>query len=375
MEIVLGVIGALGVIWAIITFPVRWWWNRRKPPPASREDVARLEQKVDRLAEFLDGLPQAKNPELRAAFEDARALQKEGYEAQSAHKHREAIACFTRALALAEDDSQRAALHLLRGNSYAYISQYKEAEGDYRETLELAESISPAEDAAQARAAALGNLGIVYTDRGELAKAEEHHKQSLEIHMEIGNRRGEAQELGNLGLVYYLRGDLNKAEKHHKRSAAIHRDLGNRLNEAQAISNLGNVYSQSGDLGKAEEHYKQALKINREIGNRLNEASDLGNLGLVYRQRGDLNKAEEHLKQALEIQKEIGDRLHEANQLGNLGLVYGQRGELDKAKEHFQQAQTIYKEIGAGGQGPDAVRRALEVMEELERGEEQHPEG
>jgi len=367
------------------------------------------------LVPYVDGLPQAKDPALRAAFEEGRRLQDEGYEAQNAHKHQEAIDRFTRALALAENDSQRAALHGLRGNSYESISQYNDAQTDYEETLRLADNIPDTREAAQARASALGNLGLVYHERGDLEKAEEHHKQALKIDREIGNRLGEAQDLGNLGLIYTTRGDLDEAEQHLQQVLDVFRKLGNRLGEANALGNLGNVYSQRGelekaeechkqaleidreignrqceaqDLGnlgtvfgqrggpgdtdKAEEHFKQALEIRREIGNHLGEAQDLGNLGNVYRQRGDLEKAEAHYRQALELDRENGSRLGEAQDLANLGLLYARRGDARTAREHLQQAQTTYQEIGAGGEGPEIVRQALEELErrqQQERGE------
>jgi len=404
MEVVVGgaifIVGLLASVIAI--WQVVWPFFKRRilmrpdPQPATTrhidtlaQQIKDLESKVTLGSEYLDGLPEAVNEKLRAAYQEARILQLEGDQAQSAEKHREAIDRFTRALELAETDSQRAALHNLRGNSYYFISQYKEAEADYQDTLKLAERISPAEDAAQARSAALGNLGVVCAERGDLEKAEEHHKQAMEIHRKMGNRLGEANQLSNLGGVYLRRGELDEAEDHFKKALKIHRkigdrpgeatvlgnlglayrrrgemekaeehfklalkiygDIGNRLGEANALGNLGLVYTDRGDLEKAEEHHKQALEIAREIGNRLSEASALGNLGIVYAQRSELEKAEEHLKQALEIQKEIGDRLHEANQLGNLGIVYGQRngpGDLDKAEEHFKQALDIAREVG-----------------------------
>jgi len=377
---------------------------------ALAQQIKDLEAKVTQPPTYLDGLPEAVNEKLRAAYQEARILQLEGYAAQSDHKHREAIDRFTRALELAENDSQRAALHNLRGNSYSTISEYNKAEADYQETLKLAARISPERDAAEARAAALGNLGNVYRERGdlegaeehyksalaiareigdrlgqanalgglglvyyrrgELEKAEEHHKKALEIYREIGNRLGEAQALGNLGLVYDLRGELEKAEEHHKKALEIDREIGNRLGEAQGLGNLGLVHARRGELEKAEEYHKQALKIDREIGNRLGEARQLGNLGAVYARRGgpgDLDKAEEDHKQALDIHREIGNRLGEANQLGNLGLVHARRGELAKARERLQQAQAIYQKIGAGGEGPEKVRRALERIAEQER--------
>ena len=138
-------VGAAGVIFAIVAFPVRWWWNRRKSPPATKADtdtladalarqsqqIKELESKTGRGAEYVDGLPEAVNEKLRAAYQEARILQLEGYQAQSADKHREAIDRFTRALALAENDSQRAALRVLRGNSHHYCRRH---DHDHRRT-------------------------------------------------------------------------------------------------------------------------------------------------------------------------------------------------------------------------------------------------
>jgi tetratricopeptide (TPR) repeat protein len=46
----------------------------------------------------------------------------------------------------------------------------------------------------------LGNLGLAYSDLGQIEKAIEHYQQALAIHREIGYRQGEASQLGNLGI-------------------------------------------------------------------------------------------------------------------------------------------------------------------------------
>ena len=241
---------------------------RKSLPPATWEDIKRLEQTVDRLPEYLDGLPQLNDFSLRPEYWGARLLQLEGYAAQSAAKHLEAIDLFARALARTQNDSQRAALYLLRGNSYYCISNYEAAQADYEDTREMADGISPAEEAAQARAVAVGNLGNIYFQRGEPAKAEAHYDQALSIHRNIGNRLGEAAALGNLGLVYLLRGEFGRAEESHKQALEIAREIGNRLGEAAALGNLGLVYRRRGELDRAKEHFRQAQAIYQQIGAR-----------------------------------------------------------------------------------------------------------
>ena len=339
-------VGAAASVWSLII-------TLRQS--ARTKDIERREEKLALPPEFLDGLPEAVNRKLRAAYQEARSLQLEGYAARSREKHLEAIDRFTRALALAENDSQRAALHNLRGNSYESISQYKEAQADCEQVIKLSERIPEQQDAAQARAVALGNLGVVHGDCGELAKAEESHQQALKIHRETGDRLGEAVALGNLGLVYYLRGgpgDLDRAEEHCKRALEIDAQIGNRRGEAIQLRNLGNVYAVRGELERAEDHHRQALDIHRELGNRLGEADQLGNLGIVYGRRGgpdNLDAAEGYVEQALGIHREIGNRRGEAEGLSTLGIIYGQRGgpdDLDKAEEFLRQALEIDTHIG-----------------------------
>ena len=357
VSVVALVLGLLASGIAIYTFgwPLfeRYVLYRPVPAPATKADTDAIAQQMEdiqgtvtRLAQYLDGLPEAKNPVLRAAFEEGRLLQQEGEQAQSAQKYNEAIQRFTRALPLAETDAQRAALHVLRGNSYFSISDYQKAQVDYEETLNLYDHILPPQEAEKVRATALGNLGNVYRRLGKLDEAEQHYEQALKIDREIDNRLGEADQLGSLGDTRRYRGDLGQAEYHLQKALAIHKDLGDRSGEAQDLTSLGNVYLPRGGLDRAEEHYRKALEIHREIGNRRGEATALGNLGDVYRRRGELNKAEEHHKKALKIDREIGNRLGEANQVGHLGHVYRLRGNLGKAEEKYKKALGMYTEIG-----------------------------
>lgn len=49
----------------------------------------------------------------------------------------------------------------------------------------------------------------VYTDKGELDKALEYLEGALKIHREIGHKQGEALDLGNIGNIYTDKGELD----------------------------------------------------------------------------------------------------------------------------------------------------------------------
>jgi tetratricopeptide (TPR) repeat protein len=365
-----GAVVVIGYLLTVIDFlgRVRTFWRRhvlkrREPEAATKDDVARVEQAVDdlrsRLSKYLDGLPQA-TPEVRDPFQQGQRL-------QQAEQHEAAIAEFQKAFEVAENDSQRCALHILIGNSFLLLSRPAEAEGHYRQALAAA---GRAKDP-RGQAAALGGLGNVCSHRGQpgdLDKAEQHHKKALAIHQQIGDKLDQAQDLGNLGNVYFQRGqpgDPDKAEQHHKKALAIDEEVGNRLGQAQDLGNLGIVYfqrGQPGDLDKAEQHFKKALRISTEIGNRLGQAIVLGNLGLVYAERGELDKAEDRFKKALAIHEEIGNRLGQAQQLGNLGVLQAQRRNAPGALRYSREARRIFAEVGASAE----LRKTDEFIQVLE---------
>jgi len=165
-----------------------------QPPPSGTGRTV-----VTVTVDYVDGLPQAP-PQIRDPFEQA-------YSLMQSCQYQKAIELFEACFQPEATPSHRTALHILLGNCFMGLSELEEAEGHYRQ----AESLARKESDREGRAAALGNMGIVYEIRGELDRALEHHKQALRIHRDTGNREGEASALGNMGIVYEIRGELDRA--------------------------------------------------------------------------------------------------------------------------------------------------------------------
>ncbi|UCD55331.1 MAG: tetratricopeptide repeat protein, partial [Candidatus Omnitrophota bacterium] len=93
----------------------------------------------------------------------------------------------------------------------------------------------------------------------------------------------------NLGAMYYLDGELNKAEQEYRASLELN------PYEPMAHNNLGLIYLKRGELNKAEQEYKREIAINPRY-------DDVYfNLGLLYYIQGRIEEAEEAWKKALEI--------------------------------------------------------------------------
>jgi len=192
----------------------------------------------------------------------------------------------------------------------------------------------------------MGNLGVIYRRRGELDKAEEMHKKSLEIEEKLGRLGGMASEYGSLGLIYYTRGELDKAEQMYKRALGINEKLGHKKGMANQYSSLGLAYFARGKLGEAEKMHLKGLEIEKKLVRLEGIAREYGNLGNVYYTRGALDKAEEMYKKSLEISESRGMIGLSSNQYGNLGSVYKTRDELDKAEEMHLKSLKIKEKLG-----------------------------
>jgi tetratricopeptide (TPR) repeat protein len=244
---------------------------------------------------FLGGLLESPVREKRELFEQALQQQRE-------NRHDTAARLLSECLKIATAPSEKAALLLLIGNSLLSLGRGDEALLRYQKALLWGAKAGTS----AGEAAALANIGLVYSGAGDLERALDHYQKALEIDRRIGNPLGEANALGNMGLVYKGKGDLDRALDHHQKALEIHRKIGNPLGEANALGNMGLVYQGKGDLDRALDHYQKALEIHRKIGNPLGEAQDLGNMGLVYQGKGDLDRAREALDASYRLYLQMG---------------------------------------------------------------------
>lgn len=236
------------------------------------------------------------------------------------------------------------------GVAYTNLGQYSKVLEYYEQAL----SIHRKGGHVSGEAEALDSLGNAYTNLGQYSKAIEYHTQALAINRKMGNVQGVASVLGNLGVVYAHLGQYPKAVDYFVQALAIHRKIGNVRNEGNNLGNLGNAYADQGQYSKAIEVYEQALAIRRKIGDVRGESSDLGNLGTIYGELRQYSKAIEYHEQALVIRRKIDDEGAEANVLGNLGNAYAGLGQYSEAVKYHTQALEINRKIGdVRGEGND----------------------
>jgi len=192
-------------------------------------------------------------------------------------------------------------------------------------------------------AAAMGNLGLMFSRLGEYHRAIEFHERALVIDRALGDRLGENQDLGNLGSAYFGLGEYPRAIEYNQQQLKISREIGDRLGEKGALNGMGIAYDSLGEYRRAIEFHERALVIDRALGDRLGEGQALGGLGSAYFSLGESRRAIGYYEQHLQIAHEIGDRLGEANSLYNSALALEQLGDRAAAIACAEAALKIFE--------------------------------
>jgi len=190
----------------------------------------------------------------------------------------------------------------------------------------------------------LNELGKVYW--GESSdKTFEYSRKALDLALEIGYKKGEAQSLNNIGVGYYFLQDYENALDYFKRALTIRKELGDKKEIVASLNNIGIIYDEVSYFEEALNYYLQSLDIFEELGDDIGFAVTLHNIGVVYESLSNYNKSLEFLLRALKQYEEIGDKTGVASSYGNIGIVYKDLSNYDKSLEYHLKSLKISREI------------------------------
>ena len=192
----------------------------------------------------------------------------------------------------------------------------------------------------------LGNLGVAYTDTGELQEALRYYGEAMAVHEEQSDERGQARVLNNIGRAYVTVGRLDEAIELHKKCLDVFRALDDVNRVGTALNNLGSAYAKGGRHEEAIECFERCLRIRRERGDRKHEASCLENLGASYAAIGRSGESLENYNECLRVCREAGYRQLEGVCLTSLGDSYRRVGRFDDALSCLTQSVEIFELLG-----------------------------
>jgi DNA-binding SARP family transcriptional activator/tetratricopeptide (TPR) repeat protein len=237
------------------------------------------------------------------------------------------------------------------GDADLRAGQYGDAGTHFERALALSREAAWAE----AEAAVLNNLGVVYGQTGRLAPAADHFEQAASIRHRIGNRAAEASSRANVGVACYELGQLERAVEHQVRAVALYRTADDHQGVGIALSNLAETCHGLGRLVVAGDHLTTALPLIREVGDRRTEAHALSLLAAVQQDRGEYAGARELAETALRIARDSGNDWIEPGILNILGTACRSLDRHLDAVEQHDRALTLARETENRGAEVDAL--------------------
>ncbi|HEY5749748.1 MAG TPA: tetratricopeptide repeat protein [Chryseolinea sp.] len=159
------------------------------------------------------------------------------------------------------NSSVEAALYNAMGNVKREQNQYKEASALYFQALTLFEAQKDLKGQTQA----LSNISNIHNLIGDVDKALEYAKQSLETAKTAGIKSSVAYSYRLLGRIYRNQKKPDEALKAYEEAIHIYQELQARRDLGETELSIGNIQYDKGSFPDAILHYKRALSVAKVI--------------------------------------------------------------------------------------------------------------
>jgi DNA-binding SARP family transcriptional activator len=272
----------------------------------------------------------------------------------------------------AGDPHGRAAAELSAADAYLLQARYRPATEHYLRAADLAGRA----EWLPAQASALGNLGMVERQTGDLDEAAEHFGAALEIDRRTGALGGQAARLANLANISLEIGDLDVAVARLEEAIELFRQVGSVMGEVTVLANLGLVHIERGEPDAAHTCATRSLALLRRAGHQQDDPDTLCILAMAHRDSGRLDKAMSAIRSALAIAAEAGDLRFEPDGRNALASIQLRMGRPETAAAEYDRALALARTVNAPRAGHGEITAHLglaEALRELGRdGEARH---
>lgn len=165
-----------------------------------------------------------------------------------------------------------------RGNSFAHLDLWEQAEASYQQALLGAESIGNT----QLSNAVCHNLGEIYRRQGRLTEAQELLQGCLAVGPNGEDPSNTVGLLNNIGLLYEEQGQFLEACTYFERAIALSREHGLAHDEANTLISYGNLYIKQNEHAAAISYYEQARIVASSAGDTDLEEGSILSLGYAH---------------------------------------------------------------------------------------------
>lgn len=215
-----------------------------------------------------------------------------------------------KAISIAEavaDSSLLAISYNSVGLIYYNQSELEKAKYYFSQAIDFCEQI----DHQVKRLWALMNLALVNGDLGHYDEALAQHKKSLVLYREIHGDTTPYQIFHNMGNVFRNKGELARAEEYYRRSLDYCQKAGIIQGLIYNFSGLGSVAKARQQLGQATTYFEKALDAARRIGAASLEKQQLQSLAELAQERQDYQQALDYYRKFTTLSDSLQQRERE----------------------------------------------------------------
>ena len=144
---------------------------------------------------------------------------------------------------------------------------------------------------------------MIYEHAGDLEKALDYNRRSLDLTIAIGNKRRTGNVCMSMGYLHRKRDEPEVALDYFDRAFETMKRIGNEFGAGSAAMLKGQCYIDLGRLEEAEDALKSAMRLHRELGLEVKILANELALATVYLDSGDIAAARTHLGAAKSLAK------------------------------------------------------------------------
>jgi class 3 adenylate cyclase len=259
----------------------------------------------------------------------------------------QALESFFRAAEIAENQKLmevQGSINISIADVYSIMGDGKTSVRYYRLALELLKEGTDSINLASAQL----NLGDEYYNQKKLDSALYYFRESNKIFKSLKHELGEAINLGNVGLVYAEKGENEAAEQNLNNAIEVLNRLGDYPSICVYLNTMSDIYLERKETNKALTYALRSLQLAEKYGFKDQISDSSLKLSSIYESEGDPAKSLNYFKNHI-IYKDSVNNIHRVQEMANVRTefeVAQKQAEVDLLNQQQKTQRIIVIAIG-----------------------------
>jgi len=186
------------------------------------------------------------------------------------------------------------------------------------------------------QARALRKLGGINMRTSSWLEAQKYTSRAFQIYRQINNKEGMAYTLWDLGLIYYQINQDAKAINNYTKCLSLLEEIGDSSSISGILNNIGLIYKNQDDYASAMNYFKKSVEIGKWDAWGNNVAKH--NIGKIYLKQSNYDEALKTFEQLITIEQEEQDAYYDLGMSGlynSIAQVHIELGNNERALSYY----------------------------------------